>query len=65
MSRGPEGVCIQPSEEPGFGWDFEAETSMAANSPPMPPVEDVRVPAQTPFFSKAEATALRPFQGSR
>lgn len=23
ISRGPEGVYIQPSEEPGFGWDFE------------------------------------------
>lgn len=23
MSRGPEGIYIQPSEEPGFGWDFE------------------------------------------
>ena len=25
MTRGPEGVYIQPSEEPGFGWDFEVE----------------------------------------
>ncbi len=23
MTRGPEGVYIQPSEEPGFGWDFD------------------------------------------
>ena len=23
MSRGPEGVYIQPPEEPGFGWNIE------------------------------------------
>ncbi|MDE0625265.1 MAG: hypothetical protein OXH99_02595 [Bryobacterales bacterium] len=23
MTHGPEGIYIQPSEEPGFGWDFE------------------------------------------
>jgi L-alanine-DL-glutamate epimerase-like enolase superfamily enzyme len=23
MTQGPEGIYIQPSEEPGFGWDFE------------------------------------------
>ena len=45
LSHGPEGVCIQPSGEPGFGWDFEVEASFAADSPPMPPLEDVGIQA--------------------
>ena len=45
MSHGLEGVCIQPSEEPGFGGDFEVEIWLAANSPPRPSVEDVGDPA--------------------
>ncbi len=27
MTRGPEGVYIQPSDEPGFGWDFEVSAA--------------------------------------
>ena len=27
ISRGPEGVYIQPSEEPGFGWDIEVASA--------------------------------------
>lgn len=27
ISRGPEGIYIQPSDEPGFGWDFEVSAA--------------------------------------
>lgn len=24
ITRGPEGIYTRPSDQPGFGWDFEA-----------------------------------------